>query len=297
MPNKVFKNYQIYLGMPFQVKVPEDETFEGHFSNRDENESDEYYDTFPGSKEAYEAEDGQENGPNEPITEEETDPAAEAARLAEQLVLEAEERCAVMIKEAEDKAGSLIADAQKQAGILLEASKKEGIEFGNRTKEESKKQGYQEGYAEGKAEYEMLVLEAQQIKAQTEADYSETMSGAEGDALALVMDVARKVIGEEMELNRQNILIMIKEAFTHCSNKDYVALKVSPDDYEYVRANKDVLLSLIEGVGKLEILMDMSMQTGSCLVETPLGNIDAGVDTKLKKIEETFNKVLGERPV
>ena len=189
-----------------------------------------------------------------------------------------------------------IGEAQAQAGTILEGSRAESIEFANRTREEAQTQGYKDGHAEGKAQFEALTKDAQQIKAQAEAEYRDLMNGAEADAVELVMDIARKVIGKEMEVNRKNLLIMIKDAFDHCSNKDQAILKVSPDDFEYVNANRDALLTMTDGIGHLEIKADLSMQPGSCQIETPLGNIDAGMETKLSKIEAAFFKVLENQP-
>jgi len=280
--------------MPFQVKIPADETFEGHFSgigNDGDDRDDSGSDLFGVEGRGYNDIDRETD--DEPDDEpEEYNPLTEAEKTANALIADAKEQCADLKKEAEEQAITIIEEAQKQAESILDTAKKEGIDFGARTREESKKKGYQEGRAEGKAQYDALTQEAQQIKEQAAAEYQELMSGAEADAVDLVMDIARKVIGKEVEINRQNVLIMVKDAFDHCSNKDQAILKVSPDDYDYIKANKDVLLSLIDGVGTLEIKKDMSLQIGSCLVETPLGHIDAGITTKLNKIEAAFHKLV-----
>ena len=319
--NKVYKNYQINLGMPFQVKIPTDETFEGHFSNLrtdgdfgdgsdggdregyavwyEAGDGDEYGDRGgTGSGVGYdddgtETEEYKDEGDNsEEDGEPDIDPEEKAARAAEQIIIEAEERCASMVMDAEEKAKAVLDDAKIQGKLIVEASKKESTEFAKRTEEESRKKGYKDGFAEGKAQYEMRVMEAQQIKEQAELDYKELLGGAEADAVTLVIDIAKKVIGDELELNPQNILLLIKDALDRCSNKENVTLKVSPDDFDFIRANKDVLLSMVDGVGELEVKMDMAMQQNSCLVETPLGHVNAGVATKLGKIEDAFYKVI-----
>ena len=292
--------------MPFQVKVPADEVFEGHFSSSGEDGRSGGGCGCDGEAGGPGAGPGMEVGPGsghgvdggpgvgqcEDGSEAEKDPAAAAKRAAEKRLADAERKCDNMISGAEKQACVIVEQAKKQAEGLLREAKRKSVETGSRFEKESREKGYNEGYADGMAQHDALINEALQIKAQAEADYEALMSGAEGDALSLVLDIARKVIGEDMVVNRQNILALVQDAFSKCSDKEQVTLKLSPEDYDYVSVNKNVLLSMIEGVGNLDIRVDMSMQPGSCVVETPLGNIDAGVDTKLNKIEEAFYKLL-----
>jgi len=44
------------------------------------------------------------------------------------------------------------------------------------------------------------------------------------------------------------------------------------------------------GIGQLEIVKDQALKLGALILETPYGSVDAGMDTKLKKIEEAFSR-------
>jgi len=96
----------------------------------------------------------------------------------------------------------------------------------------------------------------------------------------------------EISTNKEVILSLIKQAFEKCSSKENVVLKVSNEDYEYVCANKDVIMGQVEGIGELDIKKDSSLKAGGCIVETPYGTIDAGMETKFKKIENAFRDVI-----
>ncbi|MDR1060131.1 MAG: hypothetical protein LBL83_02720 [Clostridiales bacterium] len=221
-------------------------------------------------------------------------------------VAEARARADALLKEAQARSDELLAEAARQAGATAEAAKREAAErvaAAERKHEEENRaiaeraqaDGYARGCAEAKAQYEQLIADAEKTLDQAGEEYAALMAGAEADAVSLAMDVAKKVIGEDMVINRQNMLSLIKDAFRHCSNKDRAILRVSPGDYDFIRMNRDVLLSMIEGVGRLEIKKDLSLGAGACFVETPFGSIDASVATRLSKIEDAFFKFMSAR--
>ena len=89
-------------------------------------------------------------------------------------------------------------------------------------------------------------------------------------------------------------MYLVKQAFEKCANRENIVLKAAPEDHEFLVNNKDRLLSMVEGVGELEIKKDTSLKPGGCIVETLYGSMDAGIQIKMKKIEEAFRQVIGK---
>ena len=52
---------------------------------------------------------------------------------------------------------------------------------------------------------------------------------------------------------------------------------------------------MTEGIGNLDIRKDPSLNAGDVIIETPYGTVNAGVSTKLKKIEDAFIKLIGKK--
>jgi len=201
-----------------------------------------------------------------------------------------------ILKEASIESESIIKAAEIKAREIIELAENEAFERIKSIEEEARlkgfEQGYQQGYEEAKKMYENLISEAEQIKERANFEYSKAMSEIEADAVELIMDIARKVIGEEIKLNKEHLLYLVGEALGRTSNRDSILLKISPEDYDYVVDNKEKLLSMTEGIGVLDIKRDPALKPGDCIVETPFGSIDAGVETKLRKIEEAFSKMV-----
>jgi flagellar assembly protein FliH len=227
-----------------------------------------------------------------------TDDAGDA-ETSDSLLAEAER----ILSEARAESAEIMAMANYEARMLIEKTRRQADAYAAKAREQieaeaaelrerSRADGELEGREEGKAAYDLLIAEAQRLCDETDEKYKKLMAGAESEALELILGIAKKVIGEELAVNRENLIYMIKDAFMHCTNKENVILKVAQDDFDYVLLNRDLLLSMIEGVDRLDIKCDLALAPGACLIETPFGNLDAGVTTRMSKIEDVFYRVL-----
>ncbi|TYQ13158.1 UNVERIFIED_CONTAM: flagellar assembly protein FliH [Acetivibrio alkalicellulosi] len=212
----------------------------------------------------------------------------------EDLINEQKERADRIIDDAKELAEDIIKEAELEAVKLIEAAQREGDKLMASIEEEARSKGFEKGYNEAKKQYEDLLQEAESTKEHASLEYREIIEGIERDIVDIILDVAKKVIGEEITLNKENILELIRQGVEKCSNKEHITIKVSPQDYDFVIENRDKIYTLAEGIGKLDIKKDLSLKTGACIIETPYGIVDSGVGTKLDKIEEAFLKLLGK---
>jgi flagellar assembly protein FliH len=114
---------------------------------------------------------------------------------------------------------------------------------------------------------------------------------AEAAAVALAMEVARRVLHREVAADPEAILGLVKAAFQKCDARATQRLRVSPVDAEIIRENQ-IRLNLPPG---LEIASDRSLARGSAIFETSRGDLDASVDTQLAEIDRGLADVLKRR--
>lgn len=252
MSSKIFKNYQVNVGVPFQVRVPLNfQTIKAADAVEHSIHNDDY---------------------NDKITE---DAGGE-------------------IEKAREEAELILKEAQLEALRIMENTERE-IEVNKLAiEEEARRIGYENGFSEAKKQYEDLIQEAEFIREHARAEYREVLESIESDAINVILEIAKKVIGIEISFNKEDILYLVKQAFEKCGNKENIVLKTSPEDYDFLVINKDKLLSMVEGIGDLEIKKDSSLKEGACIVETAFGSVDAGVQTKLNKIEQVFRCLIGK---
>ena len=293
MSNKVFKNYQINLGLPFQVKVPLEELIsEDYFKDGGNMGADGVF-TGGGLPLGYGAVMAGASASGAATAEEGgADSGGKALAEAEHIIRSARAEGAEIISNAEAEADRIIDASRRETDMYFKGLNEKNLAEAEELRGQAYLEGRREGMDEGKAEYESLIEEAARIRDEAEKEYSRLLEGAEGDALELVLSIAKKVIGGEITANRENLIFLIKDAFSHCTNKESVVLKVSSEDFEYISGRRDDLLSMSDGVDALEIKRDLSLAPGSCFIETPFGSLDAGVSTRLSRIEDAFYRVL-----
>lgn len=253
--NKVFKNNQVTYGRPFQVKVPFNISNIIHLDNDFEDE----------------------------ITEN-VDNIHELSLRPEDLLEKARQEVDLLLKEAGFEADRLLEqarlNAEKEASDLME---------------EAWQRGYAEGMEAARAQNEAILAEAEQIRQSAAQEHESILQGLEAEMVELVLGIAHKAVAGELLTNRDVILQLIEDALPNCSNKNGAVLKVCPTDCDYLNDNKEKLFTITEGADGLEIKKDSTLRAGDCIIETLLGNVDAGVNTRLDKIEEAFREQLEGR--
>lgn len=197
-----------------------------------------------------------------------------------------------LIKQARLEAENITKEAELEAKKLIKSAKEEAKTIRNQAEEESRKKGLEKGYKEAKREYEGLIKEAESIKENTLKEYKTALAGIERDAINMILDITKRVIGNEMSQNKDYLLGLVKEAFAECSNKENITMRVSPEDHDFITNNKNKILTAAEGTGEFGIEKDMSLKEGELVLESPYGNVNTGVDTKMNKVKEVFEKVL-----
>ena len=255
MSNKIYKNNQVNVGVPFQVKFPL--TYQPPVRNI-------------GLKLDLDQDD------------EEEQQQVDYKAMGEEIINKAKVEADMIIKEALLEAKDII----KNASVDVENLKQQ-------VSEEARSEGYEQGIAQAKQEYETLINEAQDIKTQAGIDYKKVLDSLEEDSVNTILDIAKKVISNELEC-KQNILLLVKDAFEKCSKDRKAILKLSEQDFDFVNENKDELESMLERSEEIEIKKDLSLKEGGCIIETSFGSIDASAATKIEKIENDFKDILNE---
>lgn len=258
MYKKIFKSDQVSIGVPVQIKVPYSFQTTGRIDVLSIDSKNDM--------------------------EDESD--------KEQMVISKRSSVEEIVERAKEEAETIKKVAEIEAEKILEEAVVKAETIMVSIEEEAKNKGFEKGYSEAKSQYEDLLQEADYINERAKVEYKEMMERIEKDAVNVILDIARNVIGSELSINKESMLELVKQGFEKCSKKENVVVKVSSTDYDFMVDNKDRLLSMAEGIGKLDIVKDPSLKLGACIIETAYGSVDSGIDTKLKLIEEAFQKAL-----
>ncbi len=201
----------------------------------------------------------------------------------------------VLLENTRHKCEMMTREAELEADRIMEEARQEAAGEAQKIAEEARQKGYAEGMDAAAEQGRDILAQAEEVRREAQREHEELIAGMEEEMLSLVMDIARKVVAGELGTGQDVIIRLIRDALPKCSGKDGAVLRVSPEDAENLAVNRDEFLSGTEGADSLEIKKDSTLHKGDCIIETQFGSVDAGVNTRLDKIEEAFNEELQGR--
>jgi type III secretion protein L len=208
-----------------------------------------------------------EQGPPEPlrlirapdVLEEDVRPLFDSpsVRLVRARVVESLEQARVDIDTARREAEAIVEEARSQA-------------------EQVREQARHDGHAEGLEEVVEHIARARR-------EYTETMEAAEDDMLELAARLARRIVGEAIEVEPQRVQKMVAQVLRHARGKREIVVHVAAEDLAALEGHAAEFSRQVDGV-PVHFDADPSLERGSCVIQTESGRIDGRITTQLQTL-------------
>jgi flagellar assembly protein FliH len=99
--------------------------------------------------------------------------------------------------------------------------------------------------------------------------------------IQLAIGIAEQVLHTTLKMNPDVLNDLVRDILhTDRHNDVLVTLRVNPDDYKLV----NTYLQSDPSAGAWRLLADPALQRGDCLAESPLGTIDAALNTRWERV-------------
>ena len=189
------------------------------------------------------------------------------------------------LEEVKAQAQAMLDDAMAQVEELKTAADGE-IEAKRRwAMEEGKKEGHEEGYRQGIAEAEEMKRELMAEKRRLEAEYEQLIQELEPKCIDVITEVYSHIFGIELADNRDILVHLVDSTLRQVESSRNFIVHVSKEDYPFVNMQKQALTDgAAAGRGTVEIIEDIALRQGECMIETDGGIFDCGVDTQLAEL-------------
>lgn len=158
--------------------------------------------------------------------------------------------------------------------------------------ENIKKSAFEEGYRQGlelaNADIEKFKSNFQQFLGAPK----EVFEYIAPDILEISIDIAKKIIKKEVEMDPQVLIDTILDVLKTVSKSEpKINIKVQPQAVSFV---KDTLPTVTYQYGidaKINVIADPSIEAGGCIFQTNNGIVDASVDTQLEIIKKALTGI------
>lgn len=208
---------------------------------------------------------------------------SEARLNAERIVLAAQTRGAELIAQAEQLQAQTMTELESERDRIL-----------TQLREQAYADGYNEGKAAGEAEAARFLHDALQKFNEMVVAFPTAVKQNEEKLIALALEIAGKVIQEEVSLQPEIVQRTVETALKRVSDLEQVVVKVNPLDLDLILPKQDTFRQLVPDVQSFSIEGSHTIQRGGCVIETNSGSINATIATQLSIIEEVIRNVREE---
>ena len=181
-----------------------------------------------------------------------------------------------------------VSDAEEVMDVLAEARAE-----AEQIRETAQAEGYAAGRADAIASLEPALAALTQAIADVQAGQAELALELERRAVELGLRLASKVVGGALSVKPELVIESVTGVLRGIVERDRVTVLVNPDDLEIVREAMDGLKASLGGMDHCVVEAERRVGRGGCLVRTPVGDIDASVETKLERAGEVVAAALG----
>jgi flagellar assembly protein FliH len=152
------------------------------------------------------------------------------------------------------------------------------------------------GYEAGEKKANDLVEQVQILVDEMTILRHELLKRYENQILELIFSVSKKIVNCEISVNERVIRETVLHALQLAAEKDRLVLNLNPDDVELI---EKLQTTAADPSGKLTAAVlraDASVARGGCRLETPHGDIDATIETRLDNVYENLKKTYQAQP-
>ena len=164
--------------------------------------------------------------------------------------------------------------------------------------------GFQDGLEKGRQAGETLSLERatrkldplveslQQALLQLKNLRQNVYHRIEMEVVELSLAIARKVICREVKMDKEGVVCVAKEALARVEDTATNNIKMNPSDLQFINETKYQLSDLVDNMEDVTLTAEERIESGGCIIETNLGEIDARIENQLQAVEESFRSAI-----
>ncbi len=184
--------------------------------------------------------------------------------------------------EARSTAKDIIARAHEEA----ERIKVEALRF--------KEEVFARAREEAKADVQARAAEE---LARAKMQAGQVLADSERDLLALALEIARKIIGRDLERDPDLVMEIIAGCTEAARASKAMVLRVNPEDGKLLREKKPKLMELIGRSVDLSIRDDTEIERGGCVIQTEYGVIDGQIRTQFEMLRNVLQPTEARKEV
>ena len=184
----------------------------------------------------------------------------------------------------------LMEKVQEEISALLEEAKAEAEEIKQKAKKDGFEQGKNEGLMNAQTEIKNQIETKQRELEQKEITLKKEYRKKEDEIEPLLVDtltgIYEHIFKVKLKDMRGTILHLLSNTMRKLEGSRDFIIRISKEDYPHISMQKKQILGIVSGNSSVEIIEDMTLAEGSCMIETGGGLFDCSIDVELAELSK-----------
>ena len=160
-------------------------------------------------------------------------------------------------------------------------------------REAARAEGYAAGRAEAMAALEPALAALGGAVEQVRGEQVTAAEALERRAVELGLALAQKIVAGALAVEPERVVDAVQGALRGIVERERITVIVNPDDIEIVSEAIEGVKASLGGIEHCVVEAERRVARGGCIVRTPVGDVDARVETKLERAGEVVAAALG----
>lgn len=199
------------------------------------------------------------------------------------------ERCNEHVQQIRQQTQDMIRKAHAEAEEIRQRAYAEAYEAGNAdamrdVEAEIQRRSDESAEQKAAAKLNSLAPALEQAAAALREERDRWLSQWETTAVRASIAIAEKLLRRQLDLHPEWAQDMIAEALQLAAGSPRIEVRMHPQDTELLGNRASDVVRQLAACGHAEIVADLAVSRGGCLIQTQHGTIDARVETMLDRI-------------
>lgn len=156
--------------------------------------------------------------------------------------------------------------------------------------EEYFEKGIQEGMDRVQQDYASSIRTLQSVLEELSTIRETILHNSSEEMRNLVLIIAEKIIRHSVSEQQQTILNTVNEALQKAIKTDEFVISVHPDDHETISSHSSDFIKTVNGLEKIIVKADSTVEQGGCFIESSNCTIDATISNQLKIVAHSLSE-------
>ena len=202
-------------------------------------------------------------------------------------VIKAGEDLQKLREDAEAQAAQIVEEAKTQAESILQDARAQAESEKQAVLEQARKQGLAEAQTQADRIQEQREAEYKEKTAGLDAVYQNMIDELEPKFVDTITGIYEHIFHVDLHSYREVLCYLISTIMRNTEDNKSFLIHVSKEDYPYVSMQKkQITAQAASPNASVEIIEDMTLGKGECLIETEGGIFDCGLGTQLAELRQ-----------